>query len=134
MLKLATFAIVLKHLPAEKQQTLLNRFSPSDAQILIDYSQIQGLEDQLDKNVVMKCLKEIKSTLPESKTVNPEKTYQRLYKIVKNSDFVKISNMMLKERNVVRDFVSSPNTGINVDIPPRIADIICEHIEEKILR
>lgn len=135
LFKLATFAIVLRHLPADKRQGLLSKFSPDDAAILNDYAAMEDLENKLDRGLVVKCLKEIKKTLPEPKKLNAGKIYDRLYKIVKNSDISKISNMIMKERELVKNFVSAAaGQGRSVDIPPRIADIICNHIEEKLSR
>lgn len=135
LLKLATFAIVLKHLAPEKRQGLLNKFSPDDAAILADYAAMDDLENKLDRGLVVKCLNEIKKTLPEPKTLNSSKIYDRLYKIVKNSDNYKISNMIGKERKLIRDFVAAATgQGRGVEIPPRVADIVCNHIEEKLKR
>ncbi len=135
LLKLATFAIVLRHLAPEKRQGLLNKFSPDDAAILADYAAMDDLENKLDRGLVVKCLNEIKKTLPEPKTLNSSKIYDRLYKIVKNSDNYKISNMIGKERKLIRDFVAAATgQGRGVEIPPRVADIVCNHIEEKLKR
>ena len=135
LLKLATFAIVLRHLAPEKRQGLLNKFSPDDAAILADYAAMDDLENKLDRGLVVKCLNEIKRTLPEPKTLNSSKIYDRLYKIVKNSDNYKISNMIGKERKLIRDFVAAATgQGRGVEIPPRVADIVCNHIEEKLKR
>lgn len=135
ILKLATFAIVLRHLPPEKRQGLLDRFSPDDASILADYASMDDLENKLDKGLVAKCLNEIKKALPEPKKLNSSKIYDRLYKIVKNSDISKISNMIGRERKLIKDFVAAAaGQGKGVDVPPRIADIVCNHIEEKLVR
>ena len=135
LLKLATFAIVLRHLAPDKRQGLLNKFSPDDAAILADYAAMDDLENKLDRNLVVKCLNEIKKTLPEPKTLSASKVYDRLYKIVKNSDNYKISNMIDKERKLIRDFVAAATgQGRGVEIPPRVADIVCNHIEEKLKR
>lgn len=135
ILKLATFAIVLKHLPPEKRQGVLQKFSQEDAAILADYASMDDLESKLDKGLVVKCLKEIKKTLPEPRKLSTSKMYDRLYKIVKNSDISKISNMIMRERQLIKNFVSGA-TGQSkaVEIPARVADIICSHIEEKISR
>lgn len=135
ILKLASFAIVLRHLPPEKREGLLQKFNSQDAQILRDYINMDDLEHKLDPNVVSKCLSEIKKTLPEPKKLNTNRIYQRLYNIVKNSDISKISNIIGKERQAVKNFVSAASSGgKNSDITPRIADIICTHLEEKLTR
>ena len=133
LLKLATFAMVLKYLPSEKQQGLLERFSPEDAQILYDYSSMDDLENKLDKGFVVKCLKEIKKTLPEPKRLNPDKINARIYKIVKNSNNSKISNIMIKERLFVRNYVNSAGSSTEEStVPPRVAEIVCNYLEEKL--
>lgn len=135
ILKLATFAIVLRHLPEEKRQSLLDRFNPDDAAILRDYAKMDDLENKLDPQVVAKGLKEIKNSLPKSKTINPARINQRLYNIVKNSDISKISNIMGKERKSIKDYVANASSGNkNSPISPRIADIICTHLEDKLGR
>lgn|SRR5574344_99492 len=135
ILKLATFAIVLRHLPQERRQGLINRFSPEDAQILSDYAQMDDLENKLDKNIVEKCLKEIKNSLPSAKTFRPAKVYGQLYNIVKNSDVSKISNIIIRERHLVKNLIGELNKNTTESqIPPRIAQIISEHLEEKLSR
>ena len=133
LLKLATFAMVLKYLPAEKQQGLLEKFAPEDAQILYDYASMDDLENKLDKGLVVKCLKEIQKTLPAPKRLNPDKINARIYKIVKNSNISKISNMMVKERLFIRNYVNSAgNPADENTVPPRVAEIVCNYLEEKL--
>lgn len=135
ILKLATFAIVLRHLPEDKRQSLLDRFNPDDAAILRDYAKMEDLENKLDPAVIAKGLKEIKNSLPKSKKVNPARINQRLYTIVKNSDISKISNIMGRERQSIKDYIANASSGNkNSPISPRIADIICNHLEEKLGR
>ncbi len=135
ILKLATFAIVLRHLPQDKRQGLLERFNENDAAILRDYAAMEDLETKLDPNIVAKGLKEIKNSLPKSKKINPTRINQKLYNIVKSSAISKISNIMGKERKAIRDYVANASSGNkNSPITPRIADIICNHLEEKLTR
>ena len=135
ILKLATFAIVLRHLPFEKRQGLLEKFSPEEANTLRDYANMEDLENKLDPTLVAKCLTEIKSSLPQPKKLNKNKVYKRLYNIVKNSNISKVSNMMNKERQNVKMFVTEAAQGsVSCDLPPRIADIVCNYIEEKFNR
>lgn len=135
ILKLATFAIVLKYLPEDKRQSLLERFTPDDAAILRDYASMEGLESKLDPSIVAKGLKEIKNSLPKSKKINPARINKRLYNIIKSSDITRISNIMGKERKSIKDYVANASSGNqNSPISPRIADIICNHLEEKLNR
>lgn len=132
LLKLATFAIVMKYLPENKKQGLLSKFSQEDASILRDYASMDDIESKLDRSTVLKCLGEIKKSLPEPRKLDISKINTRLYKIVKNSEISKISNMIKRERQLVKDFVSTASGKSSCNITPRIADIICNHIEEKL--
>ena len=133
ILKLATFAIVLRHLPFEKRQGLLDKFSPEEANTLRDYANMEDLENKLDPALVAKCLTEIKNSLPQPKKLNKSKLNKRLYNIVKNSDISKISNMINKERQTIKQVVrDSGNTDSS--LPPRITEIVCDYLEEKLNR
>jgi len=135
VLKLATFSIVLRNLTEEKRQLLINKFSPEDASMLRDYSNMDGLENRLDPAILAKCLEEIKSSLPKSKSVNKKRVNQRLYNIVNNSDISKISNIIVKERQFIKSFVTKTAQGENdLKISPYIADVVCEFLEEKLNR
>lgn len=135
ILKLATFAIVLKILPESKRQGVLNKFSAEDAQMLRDYANMDGLENRLDPSLVTKCLNEIKNVLPKSKNLSSKRVNERLYNIVKNSDISKISNMIIKERQFVKNLISQASQGYSEDkIPPRVTDVISSYLEEKLKR
>ena len=47
---------------------------------------------------------------------------------------LKISNIINKEMSEVKNLVMGVKEGRGSDIPPRIADIICNHLEEKLNR
>lgn len=134
ILKLATFAIVLRYLPQGKRQGLLDRFGPEDADILRDYAAMDDLENKLDRGLVVKCLNEIKKTLPESKKVNKGKIHERLYNIVKNSDISKISNIISRERQAIKGFVAGAQEKKGSELPSRVAQIVCDHLEEKLTK
>lgn len=132
ILKLATLAMVLKRLPQARQRALLEKMNKEDAEIVEEYSRMEGLEDRLDKNITIKCLKEIKDSLPETRRVNVDKIYERLYKIVKDSDISKISNIIGKERSIVRNFVMGAFDDKHCEIAPRVGEIVCQYLEEKL--
>lgn len=135
ILKLATFAIVLKKLPENKRKGLLDKFSNEDAQMLRDYANMDGLENRLDQSLLAKCLVEIKNVLPKSKNINEKRVNERLYNIVKNSDISKISNMMNRERHFVKTLISQATQGFADDkISPRIVDVVSTYLEEKLNR
>lgn len=132
ILKLATLAMVVKRLPQKKKQAVLDKIEKEDAQIVEEYAQMEGLEDKIDKNVTIKCLQEIRECLPEPRHINTDRLYERLYNIVKNSDVSKISNIIGKERTVVKKFVLGAADDKNYDIAPRVGEVVCQYLEEKL--
>lgn len=135
ILKLATLSMIIKKLPKEKIQGVLGKLAPEDAQILSDYASMDDLESRLDASLVERCLSEIKSSLPKSKKINKTRLSSRLYNIVNNSNNSKISNIINKERDYIKELVKSSVQGAEVDcVSPYVADIVCSHLEEKLSR
>lgn len=132
ILKLATLAMVIKRLPENKRAAVLKKMKVEDAGIVQEYARMEGLEEKLDQNVSVKCLEDIKKNLPEPRKINTGKVYEKLYLIVKNSDISKISNIIRRERDYVKKVVLGTAQEGEIEIPPRIVDIICQHLEDKI--
>ena len=128
ILKLVAFAMILRTMPQEKVSSIINRFEKADADILNEYMKMDDLENKLDPSIVFKYLSEIKVNLPSPSKQSLPKISKRLNKLVKNVGKTKIEKMFAAERMMVRKFV----VGENVNIPPRIASVVCSHIEDKI--
>lgn len=132
ILKLAAFAMILRQLPNDKVGTILNRFNPSDAQVLIQYMQMDDLETKIDSGIVMKCLQEIKMSLPEPKKVNINKTLGNFSKILSNADMSVLEDIVKNERHLVKDFILDSEFSERRNLSPWIVQLICRHVEEKI--
>ena len=132
ILKLATLAMVVKRLSQQKQESLLTKIDSNDAQVVEEYSQMDDLEEKIDPNVTIKCLNDIKQNLPAAKKVNVEKLYARLHNLVKNSEISKISNIVGRERSLIKKFVLGAADNRNYELAPRIGEIVCEYLEEKL--
>ncbi|MBQ2872004.1 hypothetical protein IJE86_09905 [bacterium] len=131
LLKLVAFAMVLRTMPKEKAVPIIQRFSPEDAQILQEYLLMDDLENKLDSSVISKYLNEIKANMPAPSKQSMPKIQKRLNKIVKQQNKKYISRIVENERPFIKDFVL-PDSSAEVRLTPRIADVICGHIEEKI--
>lgn len=132
ILKLASVALLLKRVSHDKVQTILNKFNPQDADAVIQYMQMNDLEQKVDKNIAMKCLHEIKTHLPEPKQINPDKIIARVQKLFEINDRTKIEKIVLKERANVKEFVSKAYDGEYIEIPSKVANIIAQHLEENV--
>ena len=128
LLKLVAFAMVLRTMPKDKVQAIINRFDKSDAEILQEYMLMDDLENKLDNGVISKYLAEIKVNLPSPSKQSLPKIRKRLSKLIRPENKKKIEKLFEKERPLIKQFVSGAGNGI----PPRIADVICSHIEVKV--
>lgn len=132
ILKLAAFAMILRQVPQDKVGTILNKFSPSDAQVLLQYMQMDNLESKIDTGIIMKCLQEIKMTLPAPKKVNLNKTLGNFNKTLANTQVAILENIVKDERPVVKDFILDSEFAEKPNISPWVIQLICKHVEEKI--
>lgn len=132
ILKLAALAMVMRKMPQERVAKMITKFSQEDAQMLIEYIQMEDLENKLDKTIAEKCLREMKLTLPEPRKINFDKVYSKLCNIVKGCDKSQVEVIMEGEREELRKFTLSPFSDDYYGLPARVADIVCEHLQEKI--
>jgi len=127
LLKLVSFAMILRTMPQEKVSSIISRFEKADADILNEYMKMEDLENKLDPELVVGYLKEIKGNLPSPSKQSLPKIRKRLNKLLKTVNLKKVEKLLDNERPMIKQFVMS-----GVDIPPRIADVICTHIEERV--
>lgn len=132
ILKLAAFAMILKQMPNDKVGTILNKFNPTDAQVLMQYMQMDDLETKIDSGIVMKCLHEIKMNLPEPKKVNINKTLGNFSKILATTDMEVLEDIVKNERPSVKDFILDSEFSERRNLSPWLIQLICKHVEEKI--
>lgn len=130
ILKLASVALLMKQISQDKAQVILDKFSPQDAQTVIQYMQMGDLEQKVDKSIAIKCLREIKGTLPEPRVISPSKIMARLKKAFESRDREKIEIIVRKERPYVKKFIFNAYEGEYYQIPSKVANIIAQHIED----
>ena len=78
MFKLASLALLLRTLSQDKVSSILNKFNPQDAQLVIQYMQMPDLNQKVDANVAIQCLKEIKTNLPSKNGTAPHQLIFRI--------------------------------------------------------
>lgn len=132
ILKLASVALLLRQLSQDKVQTILNKFNAQDAKLVIQYMQMDDLEDKVDKNIAIRCLQEIKTNLPEPKKISPNKILSKFNKILSEKGKVKIDNVVTRERSNVKNFVKNAYEGEYSKMPSKVANIIIKHLEESV--
>ena len=132
IIKLASLAVLIKNFPSEKLKNVLQKFNKPERDVLIKYLKMPDLEQKLDAKATMRCIEEMKNTLPEVVVISYDKAYKKLCKIVKNSSKDKILNIISKERPAIRDFVEAAYQKRKVKIPAHIADVVSKYLEENV--
>lgn len=132
ILKLASVALLLKQVTQDKVQTILNKFNPNDAQMVIQYMQMPDLENKVDANIAMKCLHEIKSNLPEPKYISLDKILLRMNKVFEKIPKESLEKIVSRERSNIHEFLLKTREGECLDIPSKVANIIVQHLEESV--
>lgn len=130
ILKLVSVALLLKQMPQTKVEAILNKFNQDDIQTIIQYMQMPDLERKVDTNIAMRCLNEIKTHLPEPKNVSPERVLSKMSKLLRLIPKEKIESAVSKERAGVKEFVSKAAEGELSHLPPKVAGVIVQHLEE----
>jgi len=133
ILKLASVALLLKQIPQNRVNVILNKFDPKDAQAIVQYMETPDLETKMDESIAIKCLHEIRLNLPEPKFINPNKLMSKMGKILEHIPKEKIEQVVIKERPNIKEFISKSYDGELSPIPSKVANIIVQHLEENSL-
>lgn len=132
LLKLAALALLLKKTSQEKAQVILSKLNSQDSQTVIQYIQMPDLEQKIDKNIALKCLKEMKLNLPEPKKINPNKILSQINTIAQERGKNKIEIAIKRERANVQHFIKNAYEGEYAKMPAKVANIIAQHLEERV--
>ena len=130
--KLVSLAMVLRTLSQDKVSSILNKFNPQDAQLVIQYMQMPNLNSQVDANMAMQYLKEIKTNLPDKNSTSLNHLMYRIKRSLKDCTREKVEIILKNERVKVKTYVTSALNDEIYELPPKIANIIAQHIESSV--
>ena len=133
VLKLATLAMLFNRLKQDKVQSILNKFSPDDANSVIKVMGMQALHAKMDTSAVLRCLQEIKTNIPKTQvTLAPNKIVDKIQNVSQYLDRSQIEQTLRLERNKVKKFVFTALEGEYYEIAPKVANIIATHLEDSV--
>ena len=133
VLKLATLALLFKKMRQEKVQTILNKFNPDDAQSVIKFMGMPDLGEKVDPNIAMRCLQEIKTSLPNPhQDLTPSKLIKKIQNVSQYLDKSQLEQKLRAERSKVKRFVFTALEGEYLEMPPKVANIIATHLEDSV--
>lgn len=131
-LKLMSVALVLKILPEDRVEAILEKFSPQDVDTIRAYMKVENLEAGLDLNYTLKCLESIKDFLPRRKTPSQESIIRQLNKIFDEHPLDEIEKLFKSERPFLKRFIAKAYEGDYYPIPTRVAHIVVQYVKDSV--
>ena len=129
-LKMLTVAMLFQRMQQDKVQVILDKFQPDEAGEIIRYMGVRDLTDKLDARTVMQCLVDFKDFLPASALEDsPSKIVNKIKEICADVNREKLEKLLQPERALVRRFVFSALEDEIVKIPPKVACVLANYIE-----
>ena len=131
-LKLAALAIIMKKLPKDKANAILNTLKNDDVVHVINYMKMSNLEDKIDHSVIIKTLEEIKKIIPASETINVPRLLKRYHKLIGAVPPQILSKIAMNEREAVKGFILDSKFPAADVFSPHVIQALVTSIEEKI--
>ena len=132
ILKLASLAFLIKHFSKDKIASILSGFDKDESSVLLQYINMDNLEEKLNPDIAARCLSDMKHYLPEPKKISFERCYIDLTKIIKKFGKDKINYTIENERGNIKEYVNSAIGGKAHFIPSMVANCINEYLKEKL--
>ena len=132
VLKLASLAILLKKLPKEKAEAILNSLPKEDVMHIMNYMKMHDIENKIDHKLIIKSLGEIKQILPEPENVNVDKILKHYRKVLKFTRPDLLSDIAMYERDNVKDFILDSRFPATTVFSPFVLQSLAKIIEDKI--
>ena len=133
VLKLATVAMLFKKMNQDKVQTILDKFGPEDAQMVVKFMRVPDLAERVGAQNALRCLQEIKTTLPKSTDLTPHKIILRIKKFTSKYTSKEIDTMLIRERMGVKRLVFNAMEDKYYDkMPPKVASIVATHLLDSV--
>lgn len=131
-MKLMSLAMVLKVLSQDKVVAILNKFTDEENQLLSHYMNMANLESQLDGDIFINCLKEMKDFLPSKRKLTQENVMRDLLRLYKSNSREAIEKVIKNERPLVKRFISQAYDGEYSGLPLQVAGIVAQYVEDSI--
>ena len=131
-LKLMSLALIMKVLGQDKVSTMLNKFDQKDSAVILKYMDMADLESHVDGDLLVDCLKDMRTYLPVKRKLTKENVLLDLIQMYKIHNREKIEKILRNERPLVKRFVSQAYDGEYGDLPLRVAGVITDYINESL--
>lgn len=131
-MKLMSLAMVLKMLSPDRVTTIMSRFSDDENKMIAHYMNMANLESQLDGDIFINCLKEMKEFLPTKRKLTQENVMRDLLRLYRTNSRESIEKVIKNERPLVKRFISQAYDGEYSGLPLHVAGIVAQYVEDSI--
>lgn len=131
-MKLMSLAMVLKIMSQDKIKTILSGFDENDAKLVEHYMSMVNLESQIDGDILIECLKDMKDSLPIKRKLTQENVMRDLLRLYKGNPRENIEKIIKNERPLVKRFISQAYDGEYSGLPLKVAGIVAQYVEDSI--
>ena len=131
-MKLMSLALIMRILTPEKAQAIMKNFDEGDNRLIINYMGMANLESQIDGDILLNCLKEMKEFLPAKRKLTQENVMSDLLRLYRSNPRERIEKIIKNERPLVKRFISQAYDGEYSGLPLKVADIVAQFVEDSI--
>ena len=131
ILKLASFAMVLQKMPPDKAESIILKMPPREANLIRNYMEDKDLASKAD-DTIFKYVQELKNNVPKPEQIKENKLQGKFAKIVTKKTENEINDIILKERDGIKKYVSAIRDNKETELPSRISNVIYSYLAEKV--
>ena len=131
-MRLMSIALVMRILSPDRAKTIMNSFDDGDAKLILNYMGMANLESQIDGDILLNCLKDMKNFLPAQRKLTQENVMGDLLRLYRANPRDRIEKIIKNERSLVKRFISQAYDGEYSGLPLKVADIVAQYVEDSI--
>ena len=131
-MKLISLAMLLKIVSKDRAEEVLNSFSEEDSKRLTNYMGMVNLESQIDGDLLINCLRELRQYLPVKHKLTQDNILGDLLRIYRSTPRENVEKIIRNERPLVKRFISKAYDGEYSGLPLKVAGIVAQHVEDSI--
>ena len=130
--KMMSLAMFLKLLSEDKIKSILSRFTKEDAKLIVHYMTLANLEGQVDGDLIIECIREMRDTLPVKRRLTQENVMGDLLRLYQSNPRENIEKVIKNERPLVKRFIAQAYDGEYSGLPLQVAGIVAQYVQDSI--
>lgn len=131
-MKLMSLAVVLRVLSPNRINAILDVLDEGDRQLVSYYMKLANLETQIDGDMLLTSIREIKELIPSQRKLTQENVLGDMLNLYRITPRDRVERAVKNERPLVKRFISQAYDGEYSGLPLKVADIVAQYVENSI--